>query len=70
MTEYVVETVRTVFDDDGGRYRVGPDADGYGGVELRYSEEGKETKAIWMCPAIAKLVAEAMLKAADEVRPT
>lgn len=68
------EVVRRVFDDNEGVFiEVGPDCDGLGCVEVRttnkecqdYFGEAKLT----MSPAIARLLGEALIKAADEALP-
>ena len=68
---YSVETVRKVYDDSCGEHiYIGPDADGFDLIELRYVDsKGVIGSRISMPKALALLVAEAIIAATkDEVK--
>lgn len=65
---YSLETLYRVYDDKTGFYwEVRPDADGLDLVEIAYYEEDRVFKDIIIPPAAARLVAEAILKLADNL---
>jgi len=67
--KFTLELHRKVYcDEDGSYYRIKPDSDGFGCVELSYVDEhGKPEIGQVLDPYQAKLIAEAMIKCADEL---
>jgi hypothetical protein len=71
MSNYSLEVVRKVYDDDQGvALEVGPDCDGTGLVQLRAvtpaSQEYFGSVDLTVTPKMAKLLGEALIKAAEE----
>jgi hypothetical protein len=66
---YTLENFYRVYDDKTGFYwEIRPDSDGLGLVEIAYYEENRVFKKdIIMPPAVAFLVAEAVMKVANSL---
>jgi hypothetical protein len=63
--DYSVENFVRIYNDDHGYfYQIGNDSDGFGGVELKYSEgqKGSELKSLLSCSAREALILAEQLK--------
>ena len=69
MKGYSLEMVMRVYDDTNGcYYEVSPDADALDLVSMGYSDGDGPAAHVWaMPPAMARLVAAALVKVADSI---
>lgn len=67
--KFTLEILREVWDDESGDHiEIGPDRDGLGCIEIRYKDKnGKIEERMTFHPEMARLVAQAVLKCADEL---
>lgn len=69
IPEFELETVRVIHNNkEGYSFEVGPDADGFGCVEIRYKETDRISERMSMPPECAELIAKAIVLCADEVK--
>lgn len=65
--KFEMTTVREIRnDEDGSYYEIGPDADGLGLVQISHSKLG----SLSLPPALARMIAKAFCKCADELEET